>query len=76
MSVKIYTTKTCGYCKMAKEFLNKNKIIYTELDVTNDQAAAQEMMDKSGQMGVPVLVIDGQVITGFDKEAIKKALHL
>lgn len=76
MGVKIYTTKTCGYCKLAKEFLIKNKIIYTEMDVTNDQSAAQEMMDKSGQMGVPVLLIDGQVIIGFDKEKIKKALKL
>jgi len=76
MGVKIYTTKTCGFCKLAKEFLIKNKIIYTEMDVTNDQSAAQEMIDKSGQMGVPVLVIDGQVIIGFDKEKIKKALKL
>ena len=72
MGVKIYTTKTCGFCKLAKEFLIKNKIIYTEMDVTNDQSAAQEMIDKSGQMGVPVLVIDGQVIIGFDKEKLRK----
>ncbi|MFA4991218.1 MAG: glutaredoxin domain-containing protein [Candidatus Omnitrophota bacterium] len=74
--VKIYTTSTCGYCFMAKDFLNKNNIEFEAVDVGLDQTARQEMMDRSGQMGVPVLDIDGNIIIGFDKPAIVKALGL
>lgn len=74
MTVKIYTTLTCPWCVKAKQFLKKNKIKYAEKDVSSDQKAAQEMMKKSGQMGVPVLDINGKIIVGFDPEGIKKAI--
>lgn len=74
MTVKIYTTKTCPWCKKTKGFLKQNKIKYTEIDVSANQKAAQEMMKKSGQMGVPVLDINGKIIVGFDPEGIKKAV--
>ncbi|MFH1825716.1 MAG: glutaredoxin domain-containing protein [bacterium] len=72
--VKIYSTPTCPYCKIAKEFLSEKNIEFTDVDVASNQAAAQEMVAKSGQMGVPVLEIDGQIIVGFDKPKIKKLL--
>ena len=61
---------------MAKEFLKENKIEYKEIDVSKDSKAAEEMIEKSGQMGVPVVDIDGQIIIGFDRDAIKKALNI
>jgi len=75
-AVKIYSTSTCPYCAMAKDFLAKNNIPFESLDVGIDQAAAKEMIDKSHQMGVPVLDIDGEIIVGFDKGAITKALGI
>ena len=74
--MKIYTTPTCAYCKLAKEFFKQNNIVYQEGDVARDEAAAKEMVEKSGQMGVPVIDIDGQIIIGFDRQALKKALHM
>ncbi|MEW6170148.1 MAG: glutaredoxin domain-containing protein [Candidatus Omnitrophota bacterium] len=75
-NVKVYTTPTCPYCIRVKQFLKDSNISFQDIDVANDQAAAQEMIKKSGQMGVPVVDIDGQIIVGFDKEEIKKALGL
>jgi len=75
-NVKVYSTSTCSYCAMTKEFLKKNNIQFENIDVGIDRKASQEMMDKSGQMGVPVLDIDGQIIVGFDKDAISKALGI
>ncbi|MBW2969692.1 glutathione S-transferase N-terminal domain-containing protein [Candidatus Woesearchaeota archaeon] len=74
--VTIYSTPSCPYCTAAKEFLKQNKIEYKEIDVSKDQSKAQEMIEKSGQMGVPVLDINGTIIVGFDREAIKKALKI
>lgn len=74
--VTIYSTPTCYFCKMAKEFLKEKKIPFDEVNVAGDQKRAQEMIEKSGQMGVPVIEIDGKIIIGFDKQAIKEALHL
>jgi len=74
--VKVYTTPTCPYCTMAKKFLKENGIEFIEKNVASDHAAAVEMVEKSGQMGVPVLDIDGEIIVGFDREAIKRALNL
>jgi glutaredoxin-like YruB-family protein len=76
MTVKIYSTDTCFFCKKAKEFLKQNKIKFQEFDVMNDEAAAREMINVSGQSGVPVLDIDGTIIVGFDQPKIKKALKL
>ena len=79
-SVTIYTTPTCGYCKGAKEFLNANNVEFTEIDVSSDQARAKEMIEKSGQMGVPVIVIgDGdsqELIIGFDQPRLAELLGL
>jgi glutaredoxin-like YruB-family protein len=74
MKIKIYTTEACPYCGMAKEFLKKSKIDFQEVDVSNNQEAAMEMIEKSGQSGVPVIEIDGKIIVGFDLPEIKKAL--
>jgi len=74
MAVTIYSTPTCPYCKLAKEFLDKNKVNYKNVDVSKDPKAAQEMIDKSGQMGVPVIDIGGKPIIGFDQKALKAAL--
>ena len=72
--VKLYTTNSCPYCDMAKEYLTKHKISYSEINVESDEDAAKEMVEKSGQMGVPVLEVNGEIIVGFNKEAIEKAL--
>lgn len=74
--VKIYSTPSCPYCIRAKQFLKDNQIVFEELDVSINQIAAEEMVRKSGQMGVPVLDIDGQIIIGFDKERITLALGI
>jgi glutaredoxin-like YruB-family protein len=76
MDVKVYSTPTCPYCKMAKEFLTENKVKYEDCNVGEDKEKAQEMIDKSGQMGVPVIDIDGEIIVGFDKDALKKKLGI
>jgi len=75
-NVKVYSTSTCPYCTMAKEFLKKNNIQFENIDVGINRQASQEMIDKSGQMGVPVLDIGGEIIVGFDKDAISKALGI
>lgn len=72
--VLIYTTPTCPWCKKTKEFFKKHNMKYTEKDVAADEKAAQEAIDKSGQMGVPVVDIDGQIIVGFDEPKLRKAL--
>ena len=74
MKVKVYSTKTCPWCIKLKDFLKDKKIEFEDIDVGADKKAANEMVEKSGQMGVPVTEINGQVIVGFDKEAIEKAL--
>ena len=74
--VLIYTTPSCVYCRMAKQFLKDKGVAYVEHDVTADPAKAQEMIDKSGQMGVPVIEIDGQVIVGFDRTEMEELLGL
>jgi glutaredoxin 3 len=74
MDVKIYTTPTCGYCHQAKSFLGQLGIKYTEYDVSQDERAAEEMVRTSGQMGVPVIVIDGEVVVGFDRGRLQALL--
>lgn len=75
-NVKIYSTPTCPFCIRAKQFLKENNIIFEDIDVSANQAVAEEIIQKSGQMGVPVLDIEGEIIVGFDKERIKQALGL
>lgn len=74
--VKIYTTPTCPWCKAAKEFMKENKISFQEIDVSKNQKAAREMIEKSGQMGVPVLDVNGKIIVGFDQEKIEELLDI
>ena len=74
--VTVYSTPTCPWCHKVKDFLKENKIEFEDKDVSADEAARNAMAEKSGQMGVPVLDIDGTVIVGFDQEAIKKALKI
>lgn len=74
--VTIYSTPNCGYCVIAKDFFKANKVEFKEIDVSDDEKAAQDMIKKSGQMGVPVIDIDGTIVVGFDKPKIKKALGL
>jgi len=76
MPVKIYSTEWCHFCKEAKKFFEENKVKFTEVDVGKDQKAAEEMIEKSGQMGVPVIDINGEIIVGFDRNRIKKALKM
>jgi glutaredoxin-like YruB-family protein len=74
--VSVYSTATCPYCAMVKNFLKQNNIPFESFDVGQDREKATEMVQKSGQMGVPVIDIEGQIIVGFDKPAITKALGL
>jgi glutaredoxin 3 len=75
-NVLVYSTPTCPYCVRAKQFLTENNIQFTNYDVSSDKVKADEMVEKSSQMGVPVIDIDGEIIVGFDKERIKQALGL
>lgn len=72
--VTIYSTPTCVYCRMAKDFFAKNGIAYEEHNVASDLARRQEMFAKSHQMGVPVIDVDGQIIVGFDKRTLEQLL--
>jgi len=74
--VTIYTTNICPWCIKAKEFFKENKISYKEKNVQEEPKLANELLEKSGQMGVPVITIDDSVIIGFNKERVKKALNL
>ena len=74
--VTVYSTPTCPWCVKTKEFLKENNVSYQEINVAADHKAAQDMIEKSGQMGVPVTEIDGTIIVGFDKGALKRALKL
>lgn len=74
-SITIYTTPTCGFCHMVKEYLGNKNIKFTAKDVTTDQEAYKEILDKSGQLGVPVTDIDGTIIVGFDRAKIDLALR-
>ncbi|MBI2137795.1 glutathione S-transferase N-terminal domain-containing protein [Candidatus Woesearchaeota archaeon] len=74
--VKVYSTPTCPWCYKTKDFLKENNIEFEDINVASDHKAAQEMFTKSGQMGVPVTMIDNEVIVGFDKPKLKKALRM
>ena len=74
--VKIYSTPTCVYCKTLKEYLNNHKIEFLNIDVSKDKKELEKMIKDSGQMAVPVIDIDGEVIIGFDKAKIDKLLKI
>lgn len=74
MAIKLYTTPTCTYCRKAKQYFRDNRIAFTEYNVAKDMRRADEMMKKSGQMGVPVIDVNGKVIVGFNQAEVEKAL--
>ncbi|MDP4010395.1 MAG: Uxx-star family glutaredoxin-like (seleno)protein [Candidatus Spechtbacteria bacterium] len=74
--VTIYTTPTCHYCHMAKEFFQENNVEYIEHDVAKDMKAREEMVQMSGQMGVPVIQVGDEIIVGFNKEALQEMLGI
>lgn len=76
-NVKIYSTPTCTYCLMAKDFMDSKGIEYNEIDVSVDQTKVSELLELTGgQMGVPVIVVDGEVIFGFDKNKLEELLEI
>ncbi|MAG77925.1 NrdH-redoxin [archaeon] len=74
--VTVYSTPTCPYCVMVKKFLKDNNVEFEEIDVAADQEKAKLMVEKSGQMGVPVVEVDDEIVIGFDKEKLKELLKL
>ena len=72
--VIVYSTPTCPYCTMAKQYLSSKGVQYEDVDVSRDRARAMEMVEKSGQMGVPVISIDSEVVIGFQPEAFDALL--
>ncbi len=70
MTIKIYSTPTCAYCAMAKQFLQENNISFEDVNVAADKQALQEMIQKTGQMGVPVIEVDGKVMVGFNRKVL------
>lgn len=72
--VTIYSTPTCHFCHMAKDFFKEKGVQYTDYDVLADEVKRQEMFDKTHQLGVPVIVIDGEVTIGFDRPRIESLL--
>ncbi|HLC82557.1 MAG TPA: glutaredoxin domain-containing protein [Bacteroidia bacterium] len=74
--VKIYSTPTCPFCKRAKEFFKKHNVEYEDVNVAENEKSRDEMVEKSGQMGVPVIEIGDKIIVGFDEQELKKALKV
>lgn len=72
--VEIYTTPTCHFCHMAKDFFKEKKIEFSEYDVSTDADKRQEMIEKTGQMGVPVISVDGKLMVGFDQNKLSELL--
>lgn len=76
MTITVYSTPTCPYCKLVKEFLKEKNLDFLDIDVAANTSAAQDMVKKSGQMGVPVVDVDGQIIVGWNKAALEEVLGL
>jgi glutaredoxin-like YruB-family protein len=74
--IKVYSTKMCPYCVTLKQFLKQHNVKFKDIDVSSDMKAQEEMIKKSGQMGVPVVDIDGEIVVGFNKEKISQILKL
>ena len=74
--VLIYSTPSCHFCHLAKDFFDENGVKYEDFDVASDLEKRKEMIEKSGQMGVPVIIIDGQTIVGFDREKLSEILGI
>ncbi|MBI4053404.1 MAG: glutaredoxin family protein [Candidatus Diapherotrites archaeon] len=75
-NVVVYSTTTCPYCVMAKDFLKEKKIKFEDVNLSENPARVHEIIEKSGQTGVPVIDVDGKIIVGFNKPELKKALGL
>ena len=75
-SVKVYSTPTCPFCLRVKQYLKDNSVEFEDIDVSADQARIKEMVQKSGQMGVPVVDIEGDIVVGFDKGKIAEKLGI
>ena len=76
MEVKVFSTPVCPYCYTLKEFLKENNIEFKDIDVSQDEKEQKRMVEKSGQMAVPVVEIDGEMVIGFDREKICKLLNI
>lgn len=76
MTIKVYSTNSCPWCVKAKDFLKQHKIEFEDLNVAEDEKARAEMINSSGQMAVPVIDINGEIVVGFDKEKIKSLLKI
>jgi glutaredoxin 3 len=74
--VTIYSTPTCHYCSLAKEYFDENKIKYESFDVSSNADKRREMMEKSGQLGVPVILINDDVVVGFDRSRLAQLLEI
>ncbi|MEK7658998.1 MAG: glutaredoxin domain-containing protein [Patescibacteria group bacterium] len=74
--IKLYSTPSCVYCKTLKEYFKKNGFEFQDIDVSKDEKELEKMIKDSGQIGVPVIDIDGQIITGFDKAKINELLKI
>jgi glutaredoxin-like YruB-family protein len=74
--VKVYSTATCPWCLKVKQLLDENKVTYENLDVASDKIAREEMLKKTGQFGVPVIDIDGEIAVGYDEKWLKQKLNL
>ncbi len=72
--ITVYSTPTCTYCTYTKDYLTKKGVVFTDIDVSRNQVAAQEMIQKSGQMGVPVIDIEGEIVVGFQPELFDSLL--
>ena len=75
-NIAIYSTPSCVYCNMAKSFFKANSLAFTEYNVATDLDKRKEMIDKTGQMGVPVIDIGGEIVVGFDEDKVKAALGI
>ncbi len=75
-TVKVFSTPTCPYCHMAKDYLKNKKVLFEDIDVSQDQNQARAMVERSGEMGVPQLWIDDQIVIGFNKPVIDELLGL
>lgn len=75
MTIKVYSTPTCPWCTAAKNYLNSKNVNFEDVDVSKDRNAASEMVSKSGQRGVPVIDIDGNIIVGFDQKRIDSLIQ-
>ncbi|MDD2731707.1 MAG: glutaredoxin domain-containing protein [Candidatus Pacebacteria bacterium] len=74
--VKVYSTPTCVYCATLKQYLKEHDIAFEDVDASKDEAVFEEMVRKSGQMSVPVIEINGEIVVGFDKEKINELLNI